>query len=141
MKPIIHNTLAVIAGLIFGSVVNMSLISLGKELIAAPAGVDVSTMQSLAQTMHLFEPKHFLFPFLAHALGTLAGAMLAAKIAISHQMKIAMLIALAFLAGGITMVLRLPSPFWFNVLDLVGAYIPMAYLGYKLATKSQAAVK
>ena len=110
MKTILLNTLAVIVGLVFGSVVNMSLISLGTELIAAPAGTDVSTMESLAQTMHLFEPKHFLFPFLAHALGTFAGAMLAAKIAASHQLKIAMVIGIAFLAGGISMVLSLPSP-------------------------------
>jgi len=137
MKTILLNTLAVIVGLVFGSVVNMSLISLGTELIAAPAGTDVSTMESLAQTMHLFEPKHFLFPFLAHALGTFAGAMLAAKIAASHQLKIAMVIGIAFLAGGISMVLSLPSPMWFNVLDLVGAYIPMAYIGYKLVSKNK----
>lgn len=140
MKTILLNTLAVIGGLIFGSVVNMSLISLGTKLIAAPAGVDVSTMESLAQSMHLFEPKHFIFPFLAHALGTLAGAMLAAKIAVSHQLKFAMVIGLAFLAGGTSMVISLPSPMWFNVLDLVFAYLPMAYLGYKLATKNKAEV-
>lgn len=27
----------------------------------------------------------------------------------------------------------LPSPTWFTILDLAGAYIPMAYLGGKLA--------
>jgi uncharacterized membrane protein YqgA involved in biofilm formation len=138
MKTILLNTLAVIVGLVFGSVVNMSLISLGTELIAAPPGTDISTMESLAQTMHLFEPKHFLFPFLAHAVGTFAGAMLAAKVAATHQLKIAMFIGLAFLAGGISMVLSLPSPMWFNVLDLVGAYIPMAYIGYKLVSNKKA---
>ena len=138
MKTILFNTLAVILGLVFGSVVNMSLVSLGTELIAAPAGTDVSTMESLAQTMHLFEPKHFLFPFLAHAVGTFAGAMLATKIASSHQFKIAMFIGVAFLAGGISMVLSLPSPMWFNVVDLVVAYLPMAYLGYKLVSNKKA---
>ncbi|MGS2719287.1 hypothetical protein [Paraglaciecola aestuariivivens] len=137
MKFVLFNTLAVISGLIFGSVVNMSLISLGTKIIAAPAGVDVSTMESLAQSMHLFEPKHFIFPFLAHALGTLAGAMLAAKIAASYKLIFAMLIGLAFFAGGTSMVLSLPSPLWFNVLDLTLAYLPMAYLGYKVAKKNQ----
>jgi hypothetical protein len=32
-------------------------------------------------------------------------------------------------------VANLSAPLWFNVLDLVMAYIPMAYLGYFLATK------
>ena len=40
--------------------------------------------------MHLFEPKHFLFPFLAHALGTFAGAWLAAFIAASYKMRFAL---------------------------------------------------
>jgi hypothetical protein len=32
------------------------------------------------------------------------------------------------LAGGIANVFMLPSPVWFAVVDLVGAYIPMGYL-------------
>jgi len=28
------------------------------------------------------------------------------------------------------MVYQLPSPMWFNLTDLIGAYIPFAFLGY-----------
>ena len=139
MKSILLNSVAIIVGLIFGSLVNMGLISLGTEWLAPPEGVDLSSMQTMAATMHLYQPKHYIFPFFAHAVGTLAGAMLAAKIAFSHKFKIAMVIGVAFLAGGITMVLSLPSPIWFNSLDLIAAYLPMAYLGYRLATKSNQA--
>ena len=31
--------------------------------------------------MHLFEPKHLVFPFLAHAVGTLVGALVAYLVA------------------------------------------------------------
>ncbi len=31
------------------------------------------------------------------------------------------------------MVAMVPSPMWFNALDLIGAYLPMAWLGGKLA--------
>ena len=71
-------------------------------------------------------------PFLAHALGTLAGAFLTAKIAETHKMNLALLIGILFLAGGIANVFMLPSPTWFSITDNVGAYIPMAYLGGKL---------
>jgi hypothetical protein len=64
---------------------------------------------------------------------TLAGAILAAKVAATHKLIIAVVIGLAFLAGGTIMVLSLPSPIWFNALDLIVAYLPMSYLGYKLA--------
>ena len=39
------------------------------------------------------------------------------------------------LSSGISAVMMIPAPLWFNVLDLVVAYIPMAYLGGKLVAK------
>jgi hypothetical protein len=133
MKPVFRNILAVIGGIIVGSIVNMGLINLGTIIISPPSGVDVTDMESLKSSMHLFKAKHFIFPFLAHALGTLAGALVAAKVAISHQMKIALGTGVFFLIGGVVNVFMLPSPIWFAILDLVGAYIPMAWLGGKLA--------
>lgn len=135
MSPIVKNTLAVIAGFIFGSVVNMGIIMVSGSIIPPPDGADVTTMEGLKAAMHLFEPKHFLLPFLAHALGTFAGAFLAAKLAANHKMKFALGIGVLFLAGGIANIILLPSPTWFTVADLGGAYIPMAYLAGKLATR------
>lgn len=139
MNPILKNILAVVAGLVLGSVVNMGLIMLSSSVIPPPEGVDVTNMESLKSSMHLFEPKHFIFPFLAHALGTLAGAFTAARLAASHQMKFALGIGAFFLIGGIANVFMLPSPAWFTVLDLVGAYIPMGWLGGRWAGASAVA--
>jgi hypothetical protein len=135
MKPIIRNILAVIAGIVGGSIVNMGLITVGSAVIPAPEGADVTTMEGLKNSMHLFGPQNFIFPFLAHALGTLAGAWLAAFIAASHKMKFALAISVVFLVGGIVNVFMLPSPAWFTVLDLVGAYIPMGWLAGRLGDK------
>lgn len=44
-----------------------------------------------------------------------------------------MVIGGLFLLGGIAMIFVLPSPTWYTMLDLVGAYIPMAWIGWKLA--------
>ena len=133
MNPIVRNIIAVVLGLFAGSVVNMGTLMIGGEIIPPPAGVDISDMESLKSGMHLFETKHFLFPFLAHAFGTLVGAFVVAKIAVSHKMKFALGIGAFFLIGGIVNVFMLPSPMWFTILDLVGAYIPMGWLGGKLA--------
>ncbi|WP_317129919.1 hypothetical protein [Psychroflexus aestuariivivens] len=83
--------------------------------------------------MPLFETKHFLFPFLAHALGTFVGAFIAALVAGSRKKLIAMIIGVFFMVGGIANIYMLPSPMWFSVIDLVLAYLPMAYFGAKLA--------
>ena len=134
MNPIIKNIIAVIAGFILGSIINMSLITVSGSIIPAPNGADVTTLEGLTVTIHLFEPKHFLFPFLAHALGTLGGAFVAAKIAANHKLKFAMSIGFLFLAGGIANIMMLPSPLWFTLVDLVGAYLPMAFVGYQLGS-------
>lgn len=133
MNPILKNILAIIVGALIGSAVNMGMIMLSGSIIPPPEGTDNTTMEGLIASMHLFEPKHFIFPFLAHALGTFAGAFLTAMISASHQLKLALVIGVLFLAGGIYMVMALPSPVWFSVLDLGGAYIPMAYFGWRLA--------
>ncbi|HEU4799843.1 MAG TPA: hypothetical protein VFS94_04370 [Gemmatimonadales bacterium] len=138
MNPVLRNILAVIAGVVIGSIVNMGLITISGKVIPPPAGVDVTNMEALKAGMHLFQPRHFIFPFLAHALGTLVGAFLAARLAASRKMVMALIVGVCFLAAGISAVMMLPAPMWFNVLDLVVAYIPMAWIGGKWATSRQA---
>ena len=133
MNTTVKNILAVLLGLVLGSAVNMGIIMISGSIIPPPEGADTTTMEGLKEAMHLFQPKHFILPFLAHALGTLAGAFLTALIAANHKMKFALSIGGLFLIGGIINTVSLPSPVWFTVLDLVGAYIPMAWIGYKLS--------
>ena len=135
MNSIIRNILAVITGIIIGSIVNIGIINISGTIIPPPEGADITTMEGLKATMHLFKPIHFLFPFLAHALGTLVGAILAAMIAVNHKMRFALVIGLFFLIGGITSILLLPSPTWFAIVDIAGAYIPMAWMGAKLVNR------
>lgn len=75
-------------------------------------------------------------PFLAHAIGTLAGAILTALLAKKPLKPIApLLIGVFFMIGGILNILILPSPLWFSMTDLVIAYLPMAWLGFYLVKK------
>lgn len=136
MNPIFKNTLAVIIGLFVGSVVNMAIILMSGSVIPPPKGADVTTMEGLKATMHLFEPRHFIFPFLAHAIGTFAGAATTAVIAATNKTQLSLAIGAFFLIGGIVNVCTLPSPIWYNIIDVVFAYLPMAYLAGKVvATK------
>lgn len=135
MNPILKNGLAVLAGIAVGMVVNMGLIMLGPSIIPLPEGVNPMDVESLKENMHLFQGKHFIVPFLAHALGTLAGAYTTARLAASNKMAFALAIGAFFMIGGVMNVMSLPAPMWFNVLDLVAAYIPMGYLGWMLASK------
>jgi hypothetical protein len=47
-----------------------------------------------------------------------------------------MMAGVLFLIAGISMVIMLPeTPIWFVLVDLIVAYIPMAYLGNKIARR------
>lgn len=135
MPPLPRNVLAVLAGIVVGSAVNMALVTLGPQLIAPPAGADVTIAEGLRRAMHLFQPRHFIMPFLAHALGTLAGALAAHMIAASHKAPVACAIGVLFLCGGIAASVMIPAPTWFIALDLVAAYLPMAWLAVRIGAR------
>ncbi len=137
MNSILRNTLAFIVGTIVGALCNGLIIQLGPLIIPNPEGVDNSSMESLKNTIHLFQAKHFIVPFLAHSIGTFIGAFLAVKLCVSHHLKIALIISALFFIGGAYMVKLLPAPMWFNVTDLVLAYFPMGYLAFVLGKRKQ----
>ena len=96
MPTLLRNALAILAGIVIGGAVNMALVTLSPALIPPPAGVDVNDAASLGRSMHLFQPRHFVMPFLAHALGTLAGALAAYMVAASHRARFAWVIGAFF---------------------------------------------
>lgn len=133
MNPTLRNVLAVLGGLLAGSVVNSLLVTLGGILIPPPEGADVSSMEGLKASMSLFEGKHFVTPWIAHAAGTLLGSFIAVKLGISAKWLLAFIVGALFFAGGVTMVLFAGGPVGFIAADLGLAYFPMAWLGYRLA--------
>lgn len=135
MNPILRNILAVLAGLMAGGLVNMGLILLGAALLPPPAGVDVNDVASINAHIHEYSFIQLLTPFLAHALGALAGGFVVARLAASRKVLLAVvLIGGLNLFGGIMAVRMIPNaPMWFDALDLIMAYLPMAWLGAKLA--------
>jgi hypothetical protein len=135
MHNLLRNVLSLLAGIAVGGGVNMALVTISPSLIPPPAGVDVNSADSLRAAMHLFEPRHFIMPFLAHAVGTLAGAFAAYLIAASFKAQIAYAIGAVFLCGGVAASFMIPAPGWFIALDLLAAYLPMAWLGIQMGSR------
>lgn len=112
----------------------MGIIIGGGALLPPPAGVDVNDIESINAHIKEYSVLQLMVPFLAHAVGTFVGALLASRIAPNRAKVPALLIGLMFLAGGTMAVKMIPNaPMWFNTLDLCVAYLPMAWLGYMLA--------
>ena len=122
MNTIFKNILAILGGVVIGMVVNMGLIITGNQLI--PFEDEMNAMN--------WELKYFIFPFLAHAIGTLVGAFIVARYTASYHMVLSLSVGVLFLIGGISMVFIMPAPLWFIVIDISLAYIPMGWYGWKL---------
>ena len=133
----IRTVLLVILGTLIGSTVNGAILDLSAKFFPLPKGADNSSMEALQKTIHLFRPIDYFPAFLAHAMGSLVAAIcitLFIKDQKAHR-RGSYIASGLFLIGGIIMVMALPAPFWFESIDLVFAYFPMAFLGIFIAEK------
>jgi hypothetical protein len=137
MRTFARNFLAFVLGFLVGSLVNMGLVKLGPMVFPLPAGLDMTTPEGLKAAMPQLQPQHFIFPFLAHALGTFVGALIACRAASSHGHLFAWLIGGLTMLGGIVASVMFPAPIWFKVVDLTFAYLPMAWLAIQLGAKRE----
>jgi len=88
MNLILRNILAVLLGIVIGTVINGWIISISGSIIPPPEGTDLTTTEGLQAALPLMEPKHFIMPFLAHGLGALLGAFMCATIAATHKNEV-----------------------------------------------------
>jgi len=133
----LKNFLAIMTGLVIGGILNSLLLKINGSLIPLPAGVDVTTEAGLVNTIKLFYPINFLAPFLAHSIGTLVAAWVTTKLAVTKSWALARVPGILFFIGGAYMVHLLPAPLWFEYVDLVFAYLPMAWLGFLLGRPNE----
>lgn len=131
MNSILRNILVFIGAAMLGGFVNYSIVNFGFEMMSTPEGFDFEK----PETFSLLTTANLMLPFVAHALGTLVAAFLVAKFAASHWRNLAFGMGFFFLMGGAAAVAMIKAPMWFNVMDLVLAYFPMAFLGWVFAGK------
>jgi hypothetical protein len=133
-----RNITAIVIGMLAGSIVNMGVIEIGSMLIPAPNGVDIENFESIKAHIHLYQPSQFLFPFIAHCIGTFITVWLFMFIASTrYPIRYVNMFGTLFFLCGVYMVYILPAPIWFNLLDLTIAYFPMAYLGYQFSIRKE----
>ena len=126
MKQTLKNIAIVILGIIVGMIVNIGLSILGGTIF--PPSENFEPMNAIN-----WDFKYFIFPFLAHSIGTLSGALIVSKLSNKSSIILPLIVGLYFLLGGIYMITILPAPMWFVLLDVILGYIPMALLGWKIS--------
>ena len=138
MKSFLGNVGAVLLGILLGGTVNMAIVYAGGKLMPPPPGVDVSDPASIDAHLAEYSVAQLLAPFVAHAAGTLVGAVVAARLSATRPRSAALMVGSIFLIGGIAAWRMLPAtPTWFAMLDLGVAYLPMGWLGARLAAQGR----
>jgi len=128
---IIKSVLAIISGIIAGSIINAGIIFVFIAIFGAPEGMDLLDEESVKAYADKLTTANFVGTLLAHQLGTLVGAIVAAKIAPVHKMIFSIGIGVWFLFGGIYASTLISAPTWFIITDFA-LYIPFAFIGGKL---------
>ena len=128
---IVKSILAIITGIIVGSITNASIIFICNAIFGIPEGMVLWDEKSVIAHADKLTTANYIGTFLAHQLGTLVGALVAAKIAPFRKMIFSLFIGAWFLAGGIYAVSLIPAPMWFILADII-LYIPIAFIGGKL---------
>lgn len=128
---IVRGIVAVIVGIVVGSVVNGLIIFLSNAVFGAPDGMDLFDAASVKAHADKLTTANFIGVLLAHQLGTLVGAFIAAWIAPARKIIFAIAIGAWFLLGGVYAISLIPAPMWFVVADLI-LYLPVAFAGGKL---------
>lgn len=132
----LRNIGAVVAGIIVGMIFNLAGIELNTVFFPAQEGVDLTDMKQLQTHMDKLPATAFLVVMVAHLGQSFFGGWVAARIAASHVMTMAMIIGVFSLVGGIVMMVWIKGPTWMY-LELP-LYLVVAWLAGRMEQNRRA---
>lgn len=133
----VRNIGAVIAGLIAGMAVNMAIIMLNSYVLyPMPEGTEFSDTEAMAAYIETLPVPALLVAMLAHLGQAFVGGWVAARLALTKPMALAMTIGVLSLAGGIYNLAQLPTPAWFMI--ELPLYLVAAWMAGSMACKRRA---
>ncbi len=136
----VKRVMAVLLGLAVGSATVWLVQRSGQLLYAPPPPVDPDDVEAMRRMLAGLPPMAFAVMLLAWAVGALAGGYVAARLAPADKAGHALVVGALQLAAGSATVLMIPGhPVWFVAIGLL-LFLPMAWLGGRLATRRQAPV-
>ena len=128
----LRNLGSVLAGLFIGMCVNMALVVLNTAvLFPMPPGTDMNDPVSFQAYIDTLPTAAFVVVLLAHLGQSFAGAWVAARLAGSRPMTLALVIGALSLLGGILNMMSVKGPAWLYV--ELPLYLVLAWAGGTLA--------
>ena len=131
-----HSDFSALIALVF-SMISISLVHLLTDgwFNAPPPPQASSPAEVWQEYIGTLEPIHMLAPLMAHWSGAFFGGFIMALLSMQAKMKHSLIISGIVMVAGIMNAIQLPGqPLWFITLDIAG-YLPMGWLGWKLALR------
>lgn len=133
-KLIINRIFSILSGVIAGAIVMGIGEMISHTIYPMPEDLDQSDLQALKDYISALPIGAFIAVLVAHALGSLAGGLVASKMAKVQKRSAALFAGLILLLAGVLNLISIPHPLWFSIAD-IALYTPMAILGYYLMKK------
>ncbi len=108
----IRNILAVVIGLVVGMAFNMGLVVLNTAFYPMPEGVSFEEPVGLEAYFEGLPLTAFLLVLVAHLGQSFFGALVAATISRNAALRVAMIVGVLSLVGGVLNMLVMPLPTW-----------------------------
>jgi MFS family permease len=135
-----RSILAVLAGVIVGGVLIAAVEAVSSVVYPLPPGVDHHDYESLRQHVEQLPLGAFLFVLAAWAIGTFAGAWVAASLATRARFVHGLVVGAFFLLAGVLNMLMIPHPAWMWAGALL-VFVVCSYLGARLAAPAYRAAR
>jgi len=126
-----RSLLAVVAGLFAGMSVNMGLVMLNAHvLFPMPPGTDMQNPEAFQAYVSSLPTVAFFVVMLAHLGQSFVGAWVAARLASSRPMLLALIVGGLSLAGGVLNMMTIQGPTWMYV--ELPLYLVVAWLAGRM---------
>jgi hypothetical protein len=128
MNEFINKFLAIIAGLIVGSIGMFVAQYIGHSIYPSPMSMNANDPAQLDMYINEAPVMAILFVAIAWAFGTWLGAFFTSLIARSKRIFLGMIIGTLFFLGGLYNLYKISHPLWFWFVGL-SVFFPSAYWG------------
>jgi len=132
---ILRQILAVVVGLIVGSIGITIVENIGHQLYPPPAGTDSNNREALKEYVGKAPFMALFFIIIAYALAAFVSGFTATKISNSGKHTAAVICGSIFLLITIYMMVSLPTPIWFWILGILVWTLVLAGSQFALKTK------
>ena len=134
----LRNVGAVFAGLIVGMALNMAIIMANLIPFPMPEGLSMQDQEGFSAGAKTLPATAFILPMVAHLAQAFFGGWVAARLGASAPMRLAMIIGVGSLLGGIYNAMSLEIPTWMWI--EMPFYLGFAWVAGNIEVKRRAAL-